>query len=662
MGDENDQHEQRCLDKYAKYVKQNLTDRCKVTEYMYVTHLKDIKLNEYVVAVKKYCSIFHVAQECSKCELILKVAGDLMNSGIVPLPALYRKHFRSTYKSDKAIRRVIQLPVVIFRAFGQLFVTEYVEDVDFTKLASCVSHFVPEKGLTSGMSRESLKVLCELASSEKERRLIRVAASHGQTGNQARKSKGISNLHAERERVKEAVKEYEEIKKAVNEIAQAREGALTSFIPTASSDSSDSEYSEGSNGESCEWSSGTEEASALSGQRICDGTEEASDMENLSRGGVSDGTEKAIEKDGLSRRVVSNGLDSDGVGYSGVSRKKNVEDLSGKEACNYREDSSVFHPSYEHLLLVLRENSLNWLSFVEELKLTLPNITEEALDQLLMDFVYFLSSSDLTPEEDTVVEQSRQAYLAQRRQTERENAEVTTDSESDDPEDRVELHQAKTMNKDMQEKVKKQRQIFKKYRKRLIAKEVTKRCLLRRRLPKRVSRNLQKYPDIGTDIEECVRENRVGADSWRRTGVLTFTGNARRGPKVTYNGIKSHLEKKYGTRFGYGTIVQLCCARNKRRLSAKRYFGAAKIVSRRARKGFSIKLNVDAHWSCAFYKGLDYLQHKGGLNMTVLNRDDAAGFRLDSTFTHKQHRVLSEAGKPELTTHTDFLNKYTSTL
>lgn len=218
------------------------------------------------------------------------------------------------------------------------------------------------------------------------------------------------------------------------------------------------------------------------------------------------------------------------------------------------------------------------------------------------------------------------------------------------------------MNKDMQEKVKKQRQIFKKYRKRLIAKEVTKRCLLRRRLPKRVSRTLQKYPDIGTDIEEYARENRVGADSWRRTRVLTFTGNARRGPKVTYNRIKSLLEKKYGTRFGYGTIVQLCCARNKRRLSAKRYFGAARIVSRHARKGFSIKLNVDAHWSCAFYKGLDYLQHKGGLNMTVLNRDDAAGFRLDSTFTHKQHRVLSEAGKPELTTYTDFLNKYTSTL
>ena len=41
-----------------------------------------------------------------------------------------------------------------------------------------------------------------------------MAASHGQTGNQARKSMGISNLNAERERVKEAVQEYEDIKKS----------------------------------------------------------------------------------------------------------------------------------------------------------------------------------------------------------------------------------------------------------------------------------------------------------------------------------------------------------------------------------------------------------------------------------------------------------------
>ena len=63
-----------------------------------------------------------------------------------------------------------------------------------------------------------------------------MAASHGQIGNQAQTSMGISNLNAERERVKEAVQEYEDIKKAINEIAQSRKVVLTSFIPSASSD------------------------------------------------------------------------------------------------------------------------------------------------------------------------------------------------------------------------------------------------------------------------------------------------------------------------------------------------------------------------------------------------------------------------------------------
>lgn len=67
---------------------------------------------------------------------------------------------------------------------------------------------------------------------------------------------------------------------------------------------------------------------------------------------------------------------------------------------------------------------------------------------------------------------------------------------------------------------------------------------------------------MGKDIEEFVRSRKVGADAWRRTGVLTFDGNSRTGPKVTYKRIQQHLEKKYHCKFGYGTIVQMCVARN----------------------------------------------------------------------------------------------------
>ena len=70
--------------------------------------------------------------------------------------------------------------------------------------------------------------------------------------------------------------------------------------------------------------------------------------------------------------------------------------------------------------------------------------------------------------------------------------------------------------------------------------------------------------------------------------------------------------------------------------------GLPKIVSRRARKGFNVKLNVDAKWSCSMYKILDYIQLRNGLDKVVMNRDDAAGFQLDTTFTHKQHPVLQD--------------------
>ena len=69
-------------------------------------------------------------------------------------------------------------------------------------------------------------------------------------------------------------------------------------------------------------------------------------------------------------------------------------------------------------------------------------------------------------------------------------------------------------------------------------------------------------------------------------------------------------------------------------------------------------MNEDAQWSCAFYKALDFLQLKDGRDKVVLNRDDAAGFRLDTTYTHKQHTILADAEKPELIMLTNMLRFY----
>ena len=73
-------------------------------------------------------------------------------------------------------------------------------------------------------------------------------------------------------------------------------------------------------------------------------------------------------------------------------------------------------------------------------------------------------------------------------------------------------------------------------------------------------------------------------------------------------------------------------------------------------------MNPDAHWNTAMYRSLDYLQLKNGTEQVVLNRDDAAGFRLDTTFTHKQHKGIQLLDSQDLTTRTDYVNKYQSLL
>ena len=99
-----------------------------------------------------------------------------------------------------------------------------------------------------------------------------------------------------------------------------------------------------------------------------------------------------------------------------------------------------------------------------------------------------------------------------------------------------------------------------------------------------------------------------------------------------------------------------------RKLSAKRYKGAAKVTTRRARKGFQLKYNPDFHWSNAFYCGLSLIQLKDGSNITIINRDDSSGFHLDTLTTHKQYCVPSVIGCDTLSTLTDYVNLYPSVI
>lgn len=61
-------------------------------------------------------------------------------------------------------------------------------------------------------------------------------------------------------------------------------------------------------------------------------------------------------------------------------------------------------PSMDHLLLMLRDNTLNWFAFMAELRMLLRNYSKETLVYALTEFSDNLENMDLTDKEKNKVE------------------------------------------------------------------------------------------------------------------------------------------------------------------------------------------------------------------------------------------------------------------
>lgn len=202
--------------------------------------------------------------------------------------------------------------------------------------------------------------------------------------------------------------------------------------------------------------------------------------------------------------------------------------------------------------------------------------------------------------------------------------------------------------------IRKRRQLKEKYRRKIKKKYDTLKLL--KRATSNKSTLLKRHPSIDKRIETIVRDSGVGADKWRSSGSLTWE-RKKVGQKITFQRLRQQLQEEYSEHISHGALVQLCVPRNSRHLSKTRYKSVANIVSKRARKGFDIKLNADEKWSNSLYKSLNILQKKDNSNATYINRDDAAGFRLDTLATSSKFRSITIRGEEDLATRTDFTNK-----
>eukprot|EP00112_Aurelia_sp_Birch-Aquarium-sp1_P004497 Seg1510.1 transcript_id=Seg1510.1/GoldUCD/mRNA.D3Y31 product="hypothetical protein" protein_id=Seg1510.1/GoldUCD/D3Y31 len=500
--------------KYLSYRKTKLCSGNKVNENLTISFINDLNLKEYVEARRRLCQDRHCSTPCKSCDVLIAIAQDLIVKGVAPLAELYRKHNTVSYKADKATRLLMQLPVAVFRQNGQLFVVESMPGVDLPNFVSQICNLMKPEQLNLGLDNKILKSLCDLATTEKDKRLIKVAAASGLSQNSAHRELGISNVRRLRDDVENAIAEFELIREDVNDIIECKKNSYE-----FESSSTDSECLE----------------------------EEQLDQWST--------TEVVTSFDSVQPRSLSN----------------------------------------SQLVNVLKKNGFHWCHFVGEI-IEIYRLHGDVLETVTEEFYEYAHKLNLESSNLNILNESYSVYKAAEVNRQQSSlSDFCTDSESDNPEDWVKIKSSNNDEEKMKDKVKKQRAIYDRLKKRLIAKEVAKRSLLKQRVPGRVSKTLKRYPNIGNDIEQFARENRIGADSWRRTGLLTFSGNSKTGPKLTYMRMKRYLEDKYNTKFGYGTIVQLCAVKNKRCLSSKRYWGAARVMSRRARKGFNVQMNVDAH-------------------------------------------------------------------
>ena len=83
-----------------------------------------------------------------------------------------------------------------------------------------------------------------MASTEADRKLLRVVTTAGLSGSQAKTAYRIGNLHKERDQVAQAVQEYITIRNAVDDILNAKEKVVLESFGVVDSDSEGEDLSD----------------------------------------------------------------------------------------------------------------------------------------------------------------------------------------------------------------------------------------------------------------------------------------------------------------------------------------------------------------------------------------------------------------------------------
>ena len=173
----------------------------------------------------------------------------------------------------------------------------------------------------------------------------------------------------------------------------------------------------------------------------------------------------------------------------------------------------------------LRGGQFNWLELVSKAEDVGADVT--LLESHFENVCAHLNEAERQLIHEAYLEVERTEAPAQVRETDALNGDIVSESDSDNPDAYLPGGDAalalKTRIATIRRKCARER-----------AKAIAQKNYLRRKRNKKVTGILAKFPQIGKEIKQFVQDRSVGADAWRRTGVLTFDGRKEVKEKVTF--------------------------------------------------------------------------------------------------------------------------------
>lgn len=169
---------------YREQIKRQLCDvrKQKKAENIYVSLFRGLSLKQYEQACQANCVSCH-SQPCVQCVAMLSVASVVLEEGFCALSKAFRSAFtQQAYKTDIALRRFLQMPVAAVRigspqsGNAAWYLVEFVEGVNYITFAQFAEAIVACRSVKSdkiGLTKAEVKAVLGLASSDRERELIR---------------------------------------------------------------------------------------------------------------------------------------------------------------------------------------------------------------------------------------------------------------------------------------------------------------------------------------------------------------------------------------------------------------------------------------------------------------------------------------------------------